>query len=256
MILQDDIPPSAELFTAWLGTKTEPSFFTFGYIDAHALAAQTPTYTPVDPSRGFWEFDSTLAAINGDLYDRSGNKAMADTGTTLCLVSDALCARIYSTIPGATMSATQQGWVFPTPTNPATLPTISLSVGASALFTLKPENFAFQDLGDGTTYGGVQSRGKQDFDVLGCVFLRSVYAVFDQGNSRFGCVQRPLPLGVQQYPPPPLQQTGKLLELDPVPTDELPMGKPRRKRGRFGFLGCCRREGTGSGDDVGGPDLV
>jgi hypothetical protein len=90
MILQDDIPPSAELFTVWLGNLTERSFFTFGYIDSAALQGQTPTYTPIDNSRGAWQFDSSAAAINGSQIDRSGNKAIADTGTTLCLVSDSL----------------------------------------------------------------------------------------------------------------------------------------------------------------------
>ena len=50
---------------------------------------------------------------------------------------------------------------------------------------------AFQDLGDGTVYGGIQSRGsQQDFDILGDVFLRGIYAIFDQGKTRFGATQR------------------------------------------------------------------
>ena len=28
------------------------------------------------------------------------------------------------------------------------------------------------------------------FDILGDTFLKNVYAIFDQGNKRFGCVQR------------------------------------------------------------------
>ncbi|GAB7335343.1 hypothetical protein MBLNU13_g07734t2 [Cladosporium sp. NU13] len=184
MILQDDIPPQAELFTAWLGSKLEPSFFTFGYIDEKALQGQQPTYTSLDNSQGTWMFESSIASINGLQYARFGNRALADTGTTLCLVSDSLCEKIYSSIPGATKSTTQQGWILPTPTDLSTLPKVAFSVG-NALFHIKPADFAFQDLGDGTTYGGIQSRGNQDFDVLGCVFLRCIYAIFDQGSSRF-----------------------------------------------------------------------
>ncbi|KAM0711840.1 hypothetical protein Q7P35_001209 [Cladosporium inversicolor] len=168
MILQDDIPPEAELFTAWLGNKLEPSFFTFGYIDQKALNGQQPTYVPLDNSQRTWMFESSAASINGDQYGRFGNRALADTGTTLCLVSDSLCEKIYSSIPGASKSATQQGWIFPTPTDLSTLPKVAFSVGDS-LFHIKPADFAFQDLGDGTTYGGIQSRGSQDFDVLGFV---------------------------------------------------------------------------------------
>lgn len=85
---------------------------------------------------------------------------------------------------------TFQGWVFPTSTDLASLPQIQFAVGNN-LFTVNPEELPFQDLGDGTYYGGIQSRGDQDFDIFGDVFLRSVYAIFDQGNTQFGAIQRP-----------------------------------------------------------------
>jgi hypothetical protein len=237
MILQDDIPPEAELFTAWLGNRLEHSFFTFGYIDEKALQGQQPTYAPLDNSLGTWMFESSVASINGDQYNRSSNRALADTGTTLCLVADSLCERIYSYIPGATQSPTQQGWVFPTPTDLSTLPKVALSVG-NALFHIKPADFAFQNLGDGTTYGGIQSRGNQDYDVLGCVFLRCIYAIFDQGNSRFGCVERDLPPSVK--PEKPTTDPGKLRELPP-PHSIASSTPPRslRRRMTMKLLPCC-----------------
>ncbi|KXL47577.1 MAG: hypothetical protein FE78DRAFT_536830 [Acidomyces sp. 'richmondensis'] len=186
MIKQGDIPKNAELFTAHLALPTGNSFYTFGYIDQTALGGATPTYTPVDTTDGFWMFDSTSASVNGQTISRTGNKAIADTGTTLCLVGDNLLEKVYGAIQGAQKSTTQQGWVFPTS---SAIPQIQLAVG-STLFTLNPEDMKFQDLGDGTYYGGMQSRGDQDFDIFGDVFLRSIYAIFDQGNKRFGAVQR------------------------------------------------------------------
>lgn len=237
MILQDDIPPSAELFTAWLGNQTEPSFFTFGYIDDKALQDQEPIYVPVDTNVGAWIFESSVSSINGSLYHQSGNRALADTGTTLCLVSDSLCAQIYSAIPGAAISSTQQGWVFPTTPDLSTLPKIALAVG-DTLFTIKSADFAFQDLGDGTTYGGIQSRGNMDMDILGCVFLRCIYAIYDQGNARFGCIQRDLapatkPDRVSAHPE-------ESVELEPVAAS----AAPSKKRRRIGFRGCCKPPGT------------
>ncbi|KAK4546892.1 hypothetical protein LTR36_001624 [Oleoguttula mirabilis] len=190
MITQSDIPQSAELFTAFLGDTTENSFYTFGYIDQTATGGVTPSYAKVDNSQGFWMFDSTTASINGKSVDRpSGNTSIADTGTTLCLIDDATCKAIYAAIPGSSMSTQQQGYVFPTSTALDKLPVVELAVG-DTLFQINKENFAFQDLGDGTSYGGIQSRGDQNFDIYGDVFLRSVYAIFDQGNTQFGCVQR------------------------------------------------------------------
>lgn len=194
MISQQDIKKGQELFTAWLGDTTENSFYTFGYIDQDATGGKTPTYTPIDNSQGFWMFDSTTASVNGKSVSLSGNKAIADTGTTLALVSDDLCKAVYAAIPGAKINNQQQGYVFPTTTDLSKLPKVEVAVG-STLFQINPEDLPFQDLGDGTTYGGIQSRGDNPFDILGDVFLRSVYAIFDQGGAddnspRFGCVQR------------------------------------------------------------------
>lgn len=71
------------------------------------------TYTPVDNSQGFWMFDSTTAAINGKTVERSGNTAIADTGTTLCLVDDATTKAIYALIPGSKIDNEQGGYVYP-----------------------------------------------------------------------------------------------------------------------------------------------
>jgi hypothetical protein len=76
-----------------------------GFIDQTELGTATPFYTPVDSSSGFWKIASTSAVIGGKVVQRSGNTAIADTGTTLCLVDKALCQAIYAQIPGAKSSS-------------------------------------------------------------------------------------------------------------------------------------------------------
>ena len=107
---QQDIPKTAELFTAYLGSwrdKNDPdkgqSYYTFGYIDQDVVKAsgQEINYVDVNDSQGFWQFASTCAAVNGKTINRSGNTAIADTGTTLALVDDKTCKAIYGAIPGA-----------------------------------------------------------------------------------------------------------------------------------------------------------
>lgn len=114
---QADIPKNAELFTAYLGSwrdKADPdkgqSFYTFGYIDPDVVKAsgQNINYVDVDNSQGFWEFPSTSAKVNGTTINRNGNTAIADTGTTLALVSDKICEAIYSAIPNAKQDPKQQ----------------------------------------------------------------------------------------------------------------------------------------------------
>ncbi|KAK3173283.1 hypothetical protein OEA41_006612 [Lepraria neglecta] len=199
MISQSDIPKTSELFTANLGSVKDAndpdkgaSFYTFGYIDQAALGGQTPYYTPVNNSQGFWMFDSTSAVVAGKTIQRSGNTAIADTGTTLCLIDDSTCQAIYKAIPGGKYDSTQQGYIFPSSTTAAQLPVISFAVGGKQ-FAVQKEDLGFADAGNGMVYGGIQSRGNNPFDILGDVFLKSIYAIFDQGNTRFGAVSRSEP---------------------------------------------------------------
>ncbi|KAL8829003.1 MAG: hypothetical protein Q9191_002268, partial [Dirinaria sp. TL-2023a] len=182
MITQEDIPKKSELFTAHLGSVNDDgdadrkdSFYTFGYIDQDALGGQEPYYTPVDNSQGFWQFTSASATVAGETVDRSGNTAIADTGTTLALVDDATCEKIYKAIPGGKFDSTQQGYVFPTDTAADKLPIVSFAVGEKQ-FDVNKADLAFADAGNGMTYGGIQSRGDLTFDILGDTFLKGIYA--------------------------------------------------------------------------------
>lgn len=85
--------------------------------------------------------------------------------------------------------SSQQGWTFPSSTSTSDLPVVTVAIGDTQ-FTINPENLAFADAGNGMVYGGIQSRGTMTFDIYGDVVLKSIYAIFDQGNQRFGAVQR------------------------------------------------------------------
>lgn len=199
MIDEGDIPADQQLFTAWLGSWKDKdqgnSWYTFGFVDADALKSVNATaddiaYTPIDNSNGFWQFPSTSAKINDQTVQLANNTAIADTGTTLALVSDALCDAVYKAIPGAKYDFMNQGYVFPTNTAADKLPSVQIAVG-DKMFTIHKEDLAFADAGNGMSYGGIQSRGTMPLDILGDTFLKGVYAVFDQGGKRFGAVQRP-----------------------------------------------------------------
>lgn len=185
VIDQEDIPESAELFTAKLGSwrdANEPDkgegFYTFGYIDKDTVSAsgQEIAYTPVDSSQGFWMIDSASAIVNGKTVSQSGNKAIMDTGTTLALVSDDVCEAVYGAIPGATYDQQNQGWVYPSDTTVDQLPDVSIAIGDKQ-FIVQKEDLGFADAGNGTIYGGIQSRGDMTFDILGDTVLKGIYAV-------------------------------------------------------------------------------
>lgn len=196
---QDDIVEDQELFTCYLGSWRDKdeidkgeSFYTFGYIDQEVLdrcGVKEPHYVGIDTTKGFWQFASPSASINGKIIDRGPNTAIADTGTTLALVSDELCKRIYEVIPDAKFDEKNQGWVFPIGTPIKKLPTITFAVGDKQ-FEVQKEDLGFARVGGGMQYGGIQSRGSSKFDILGDTWLKAVYAIFDQGKKRFGVVQR------------------------------------------------------------------
>jgi hypothetical protein len=191
LLISFSSPKDSELFTAYLSSEKsgEESFYTFGFIDTAVTNGQTINYTPIDNSQGFWNVPSTSAHVNGKQVKRHNNTSIIDTGTTLCLVDDSFVKAVYAAIPGAKYDSSQQGWTFPTNTAASALPVVTVAIG-NHQYTINKETLGFADAGNGMTYGGIQSRGDMTFDIYGDVVLRSLYAVFDQGNQRFGAVQR------------------------------------------------------------------
>ncbi|KAK0636330.1 aspartyl proteinase [Bombardia bombarda] len=206
MITQSDIPKNAELFTsAFYSSRDEKenSFYTFGWIDQDLVKASGETdiaWTDIDNSEGFWMFASGSATINDQKIDLSDNKAIADTGTTLALVSDKVCDALYEQIKGSSYSEEYQGYIIPKTITVDDLPVFSVAVGGKE-FVIQKEDLIFAEADSDNWYGGVQSRGENPFDILGDTFLKSIYAIWDQGNNRFGAV--PKLEQTQNVSPPP-----------------------------------------------------
>lgn len=184
VITQRSVPVAKQIFTAYLNSYRDAkspfgkSFYTFGGINKKALGGQQVHYAPVDNSQGLWQFRSETATITDRAVSRFDNTAVADTGSSLALIDDAICDVIYSTIPGAFYDMNAGGYVFPSNTSLDQLPTVSLAVGDQE-FAIRKADLAYADAGHNFTYGGIQSRGSLSFDILGVTFLKGVYAVSD-----------------------------------------------------------------------------
>lgn len=179
MIAQKDIPKESQLFTSAFYSdrdKNPDSFYTFGFIDRDLVGDNEIHWTRIDKSEGFWMFPSTTYSVKGRSYTQAGNKAIADTGTTLCLISDEACEALYKHIPGAKYDNQNQGWVFPLSTKVEDMPEFRIDVGGKE-FVIQAEDLAFAPADEENWYGGVQSRGDNEFDILGDTFLKSCYAV-------------------------------------------------------------------------------
>ncbi|KAI0433549.1 eukaryotic aspartyl protease [Xylaria sp. FL1042] len=195
MIKQEDIPKEAALFTSALYSSrdngvTSKSFYTFGYIDQDLVkkSGEDIHWVEVDKSDGFWAISSESASVNGESIPTSSNMAIADTGTTLALMSDDVVDALYAQIPGATYDWSNQGYIFPIEVTVEDLPEFKVAIGDKE-FLIQKEDLAFAPTDDGKNwYGGVQSRGSLPFNIYGDTFLKSVYA--DVGNTRFGVVPK------------------------------------------------------------------
>ncbi|KAF8319642.1 acid protease [Clavulina sp. PMI_390] len=183
---------SKPIFTAKLDKGDSEGFYTFGYVD-ESVTTNPITYATIDSSNGFWEFASPTLTINGTVHQRASpkNTAIADTGTTLILVDDAMCKAIYESIPGAKLDHSQGGWVLPNTVDPSSLPDIGFAVEGTT-YTIPGSDLIFAAGSDGTYFGSIQSRGWNRQDILGDVFLKRVYAIFDQTPDapRIGFAQR------------------------------------------------------------------
>lgn len=106
--------------------KNAPGSYSFGFID-NSKYKGTITYVPVDSSDGFWQFTSKGYSVGSSSSFKSVSiDAIADTGTTLLYLPDAIVQDYYSAIPSASYSSFQGGYVFPCN---ASLPRFSIGIG-------------------------------------------------------------------------------------------------------------------------------
>ena len=166
------------VFTADLKAG-KPGSYGFGQID-DSLHTGAIAYTPVDSSQGFWTFTPDV-----------GDVGIADTGTTLMLLSSATTQAYYSQISSAAQDSSGN-WMFSCTENP---PDFNITVGGytavvpGAYMNLAPNN----DTGN-TCFGGIQTDSTVGQAIYGDVFLKSQFVVFDQtqGTPRLGLAPKPL----------------------------------------------------------------
>lgn len=109
---------------------------------------------------------------------------IADTGTTLLMLPDAVVTAYYSQVSGASESQEEGGYVF---SCDATLPDFSFNVGEGEI-TVPGSYINFQPIstGSSTCYGGIQSDSSIGMAIFGDIALKAALVVFDSGNSRLG----------------------------------------------------------------------
>lgn len=172
---------NSPLFAAYLPVNADGAY-DFGYTDSSKYTGSI-TYAPVSSSNGFWEFPSTSYKVGSTVHTASGFTGIADTGTTLILMSDAANAAYYAQVSGAKYSSAEGGYVFPCS---ATLPTLSFRIGTTTYATIPASLMNFGVASGNTCYGSLQSVGGGSQNIYGDVFFNAYYGVFDKSGPQFG----------------------------------------------------------------------
>ncbi|CAD6444014.1 39f229bb-fcb0-47b6-b0d1-2994cee8a9ff [Sclerotinia trifoliorum] len=167
---------NSPIFAAYLPFNANGAY-DFGYTDSTKYTG-TLTSTSVSSANGFWEFPSTSYKVGSTVHTANGYTGIADTGTTLILMSDAANSAYYAQVKGASYSNSAGGYVFPCS---ATLPTLSFKIGST--YATIPSSLLNYGVESGSTcYGALQSAGGGSQNIYGDVFFNAYYVVFNKNG--------------------------------------------------------------------------
>merc|ERR1712216_502722 len=142
-------------------------------------------YTPVT-TKGYWQFVVDKVAV-GDASFASSIKAIADTGTSLLAIPKTQMDAILKTFPAGVVKPMIKGEYSVDCSKVSSMPTISFTIAGKA-FALEGSEYVLNV--QGQCLLGIMGidvpppRGP--LWILGDVFLRKYYTVFDYGNNHLG----------------------------------------------------------------------
>lgn len=173
---------SKGLFTADLNAG-QFGTYDFGYIDKTKYNGDI-FYTKVNNTQGFWGVTPTGYKVGSAINVPLSFQAIVDTGTSLLLLPDETVEDYYSQVAHSTYSTVEGGWIFPCLT---AAPDFLLNIGSyQATIPGAYINYAPSQTRDNYCYGGIQSAVGLPFSILGDVFIKSQFVVFDSENGRVG----------------------------------------------------------------------
>lgn len=178
------------LFTATL-RHNAPGEYDLGFIDSSKYTGSL-VYTDVSDiqGNGFWEFVASGYSLGNGAQVSGSIDAIADTGTSLALVDDAIVNAYYANAAGATYNDTLGGVIFPC-SSASSLPSLSFYInGAKRTMPAGYGVYGTLSSPAGYCFGGIQSNGDMGFSILGDVFLKSQFVVFDFCLQRLGFAQQ------------------------------------------------------------------
>lgn len=164
--------------------RTPAGSLDLGVIDKSKYTGEL-AYTAVNASRGFWTFTSPGFAVGDGAFNPTAVAGIADTGTTLLYLPEAVVAAYYAGVQGARVRSSDGSWGFDCAATP---PPFSFLVADGAAVTIPGAylNFGTDDSssgsgggGDGSCYGGIQNDTGMPFSIFGAMALKAAFVVFE-----------------------------------------------------------------------------
>ena len=180
---------SQEVFTVDLKYHAD-GLYEFGRVDKTKYQGDIHWVKLADGAE-FWQFNFTGFNLgDSDLWFLFQWKAIADTGTTLLLVDPGIVETYYGQTE-AEFNDTVGGWTFPCDTE---LPTFRLGFDNGYHVSIPGEYIVYApvELGSTVCYGGIQSNLGLPYAILGDIFLKACFAVFDIENQQIGFADKDL----------------------------------------------------------------
>ncbi|KAK7703742.1 hypothetical protein SLS57_010779 [Botryosphaeria dothidea] len=175
-----------KLFTVTL-KKGEAGSYDLGYIDDSKYTGEI-VYVDVDTSNGFWEFKPSAYAVGDGATQTATIDAIADTGTTLLYLPRDVVSAYYEQVSGAQYSSNYGGYIFDCSTD---LPAFSLVINGEKR-TVPGSYVNYAPASGSQCFGGIQRDDGIGFSIVGDIFLKSQFVVFDASSTtpRLGWAQQ------------------------------------------------------------------
>ncbi|KAJ2725503.1 hypothetical protein GGI07_001259 [Coemansia sp. Benny D115] len=188
-IVENDVL-SEPVFSVYIRDKDKNDYageYLFGGIDKTRYTGEL-TWVPLHQPK-FWQImldgvSFNVQGVGKETMDISG-PAIIDTGTTLIVMSEEQATEFHRGIPSAENSDIY-GWIMPCNTEQVVPGNLTFTIGGVD-FSVPVKNLIREPVKglDGWCFSAVTS-GASNFMILGDVFLRSNYVVFDRRNTRVG----------------------------------------------------------------------
>lgn len=167
--------------------------YTFGSINS-SLYKGDIHYIPLKDQAEFWEFNFTKFHVGGEAYwFLSRWSAILDTGTSLMLLDEEIVKMYWDAVPSAKYNKVYDLWTYPCDT---ALPDFRLGFDEDWHVTIPGHyiNYTYVENMNSTCMGGIQGNMGEEFSVLGDIFLKAVFAIFDYEGKRVGLAEKAQPL--------------------------------------------------------------